>query len=580
MSPRPAPLRHSLSTRLFRLTVAIVLAVEVLIFVPELAHERMQWLNERLDDARIAALAAGSRPGQPVDPATAAELLRLSGTEAIRLDQPGRPAVILTGPNAITPERTIALRQEDLVMRTVRALRSLVSDRQSSTRVIAGSETPPGTRIEFVVPAHEETAALRHFARDFVWVSLTVACLTGALVYVAVALLLVRPMRRLIGSIAAFRAAPERSLPLDPRHVSLLANDEMAVAGHELAAMQQELRDALWRNARLAALGSAVARISHDLRGILAPALLTAERLQTHQDHAVQRAGDVLQRTVDRATDLVRRTLDFAREGPPPLDLAAVALALLVEEASEAVRAPGRPFIVVNQVPPALTVEADRNQFFRVLANLLRNAADAGARSARISAEAGGGTTTMDLADDGPGLPDAVCATLFRPFARSTRHEGVGLGLAIAHDLMLAHGGGIALASTGPEGTVFRLTLRTARPGETREQEPHDRDTKDRGINDREINHREPQDREPKGRKTKDREINDRGVNDCGINDRGVNDCGINDRDITDRETKDRETKDPDATERDTKGRSAIDRPAHDRAAPARGIAPAAEADV
>ncbi len=482
MSPAPASPRHSLSTRLFRLTIVIVLAVEVLVFVPQLAHERLLWLNEHLDDARIAALAAGSRPGQPIDPATAAELLRLSGTDSIRLEQPGHTPVTLAGPDAIAPDRTIVLRQEGYVMRTLLALRALATDRQSGTRVLDSSEAPPGTRIEFVFRTHQETAALRQFARDFVWVSLAVACLTGALVYVAVAMLLVRPMRRITGSIAAFRAAPERSLPLDPRRVSLLADDEMAVAGHELAAMQEELRDALWRNARLAALGSVVARISHDLRGILSPALLTAERLQNHQDEAVRRASEVLLRTVDRATDLVRRTLDFAREGPPPLDLAPVELALLVDEASEAVRTPGRPFAVINQVPPALLVEADRNQFFRVLANLLRNAADAGACSARVSAQADRGTATIDVADGGPGLPDAVRATLFRPFARTTRHDGAGLGLAIARDLMLAHGGEIALASSGPEGTVFRLTLRTAQPREAKERDMKDGAPPARGI--------------------------------------------------------------------------------------------------
>jgi len=464
MSQAPAPPRHSLSARLFRLTIAIVLAVEVLVFVPELSHERLQWLNEHLDDARIAALAAGSRPDQPIDPATAAELLRLSDTDSIRLEQPGHAPVTLAGPGAITAQRTITWGHEDTIMHTLRALQALAIDRPTGTRVLDSNGEPPGTRIEFVVRAHDETAALRRFARDFVWVSLAVACVTGALVYVAVTMLLVRPMRRIIGSIAAFRAAPERSLPLDPQRVSLLANDEMAVAGRELAAMQEELRNALWRNARLAALGSAVARISHDLRGILAPALLTAERLQNHQDRAVQRSGEIVLRTVDRATDLVRRTLDFAREGPPPLALASVELVTLVEEAGEAVRTPGRVFAVINRVPPALLVEADRNQFFRVLANLLRNAADAGARSAHVSAQADRGKATIDLADDGPGLPDTVRETLFRPFAHSTRHDGAGLGLAIARDLMLAHGGEIALASSGPEGTVFRLTLPAAQP--------------------------------------------------------------------------------------------------------------------
>ena len=232
--------------------------------------------------------------------------------------------------------------------------------------------------------AHDETAALRRFARDFVWVSLAVACLTGALVYVAVALLLVRPMRRLIGSIAAFRAAPERSLPLDPRRVSVLANDEMAVAGRELAAMQD---GAARRAVAQRAPGRAGQRGGADQPRPARhpdPGAADGGTAAEPSGQAVQRAGDVLLRTVDRATDLVRRTLDFAREGPPPLDLAPVALAPLVDEAGEAARAAsaGRS-PCATRCRRTLLVEADRNQFFRVLANLLRNAADAGARSAR-----------------------------------------------------------------------------------------------------------------------------------------------------------------------------------------------------
>ena len=467
MADSPAPLRYSLSARLFRLTIGIVLAVEVLMFVPQLAHERLDWLQERMDDARIAALAANGRPDHAVAAATAAELLRLSGTVWIRMQEPGRPTVTLAGPgDSAAANETVVMGQEGWVMRTVHALRALANDRHQATRVLATISSPPGTRIDFVFRTHQETKALRRFARDFVWVSVITACLTGATVYVVVWLLMVRPMRRIIASIAAFRAAPEHSRPLDPPRNSRHPDDELDVAARELSAMQNELRNALWRNARLAALGNAVARISHDLRGVLAPALLVAERLQDHSDSAVQRSGDVLMRTVDRATDLVRRTLDFAREGPPPLKPEPVVLAVLVDEASIAARGPARGFAVQNQVSPELLVHADRNQFFRVLANLLRNAADAGAKSARVSANTAHGTTTIDVADDGPGLPESVRVTLFHPFTRSTRHEGAGLGLAIARDLMLAHGGEIALAATGADGTVFRLTLRAAHPAD------------------------------------------------------------------------------------------------------------------
>ena len=95
-----------------------------------------------------------------------------------------------------------------------------------------------------------------------------------------------------------------------------------------------------------------------------------------------------------------------------------------------------------------------------MLVNLLRNAAEAGAGWARVSsAPARAGTVCIDVADEGPGLADATRANLFRPFVVSARRGGNGLGLAISRDLMRAHGGDISLVSTGPTGTVFRLTF-------------------------------------------------------------------------------------------------------------------------
>ncbi len=70
----------------------------------------------------------------------------------------------------------------------------------------------------------------------------------------------------------------------------------------------------------------------------------------------------------------------------------------------------------------------------------------------------------IDIADDGPGLPEAVRAELFRPFAGSMRRGGTGLGLAIARDLMVAHGGDHRAGRDQEAGTTFRLTLRIAEP--------------------------------------------------------------------------------------------------------------------
>jgi signal transduction histidine kinase len=252
--------------------------------------------------------------------------------------------------------------------------------------------------------------------------------------------------------------------------VSVLHDDEISLAGRELAEMQRELRAALWRNARLAAVGTVVAKVSHDVRGVLTPMLLHADRLSRHADPTVRHAGEALVQGVERAIDLVHRTLEFAREGPPPPMLSSIRLRALVAEAGDSVRGLLPLFQLENHVPPEQEVAADRNHLFRVLVNLLRNAAEAGATRLRARVWDNGDTLAIDLADDGPGLPEAVRNSLFRPFTGTRRVGGSGLGLAIARDLMLAHGGDIGLISTGPGGTVFRLTLPQAARAEREPQ--------------------------------------------------------------------------------------------------------------
>lgn len=457
--PRIRP-RQSLSGRLWLVATLAVLLSEIVVFLPYIAHERSSWIYRRIEDASIAVLAA--RDGA-TDVARHQDLLRLSGAEAIRLtDRNG--AANTVGNVAMPTDATIDVRRENLFDRVRRALRAILVPEDRLIRVVDTSPFPPHPEVEVWLHERGLSRALHEFAGDYAILALLIAGVAGGLVYLAVLLLLVRPMRRITGSIAAFRADPERTTPLDPQDVTLLAHDEISVAGQELAAMQHELRAALWRNARLAALGTVVAKVSHDLRGILTPALLSAERLQLNADPRVQRAGEVLAQAVDRAADLVRRTLDYAREGPPPLELAPVPLAPLVGEAAETARPPGIVWRLDNEVDPAVMVRADRIQLFRVLINLLRNAGEAGARRVHITAYHHSPTLSIEIADDGPGLPEAAQAELFRPFAGSARRGGTGLGLAIARDLMVAHGGDIELVETNARGTRFRLTLRSAEP--------------------------------------------------------------------------------------------------------------------
>lgn len=455
--------RRSLSARLLWLTALAVLLSEIAVFLPDVAHERRNWLEGRVEDASIAVLAAGTALPGPVSASIHQELLRLSASEAIRLSEPGG-GTLSVGNLVAEPDNLIDLRHEGLVTGIHRALAIIIWGDQGLLRVVADNPFQPAALIEMDVRGQALSRALREFAGDFAGLALAIAGVTGGLVYLAVLILLVRPMRRITGSIAAFRADPERTTPIDPDDVSVLAHDEISVAGRELATMQHELRAALWRNARLAALGTMFAKVSHDLRGILTPALLTAERLQLNADPKVRRSGELLVQAVDRASELVRRALDYVREGPPPLELSPVALAVLANEAADTARPIGGSFRLHNAIDPTVLGRADRNQLFRVLVNLLRNAAEAGAGLVRVAASRDGQFVLIEIADDGPGLPETARANLFRPFAGSLRRGGTGLGMAIARDLMVAHGGDIELVQTGPGGTTFRLMLPAADP--------------------------------------------------------------------------------------------------------------------
>jgi signal transduction histidine kinase len=456
-APAPAP-RRSLSWRVMWFTLAAMVGVELLLFLPAMQRERQKWLDARIVAAQIAvqALPDGGAPER----AAREELLRLAGVLSVRLQEPGRPLVALAPVGQMLSPTLLDLRTETTWSRLVATLAALTRDGDRLLMVVAPSPKRPLAVLSIVLREGELDDHLKEAAATVALHGLSVAIPTGILVHVALLVLLVRPMRRLTQSIAAFRADPERTAPMEEPRAAPETRDEMALAQRELASMQRELRAALWRNARLAALGAALARVSHDLRGILAPALLSAERLQGNTDPALRRIGDSIARTVERATELMRNTLDFAGEVPaPPRER--VALRDLVQEVGEEVRTRHPLLQVAVRIDASLAAQGDRASLRRALANLLRNAAEAGARQVEVAAAPDGDLVLLTVTDDGPGLPEVVRASLFQPFVTSGKKGGTGLGLAITRDLVRAQGGEIGLVRTTPQGTMFRLALRT-----------------------------------------------------------------------------------------------------------------------
>lgn len=453
--PRP---RRSLSRRVLLFTLIVMIGTEILVFLPTLASERRNWMDRHVASAELAVLTAPARtfPDKLNAQERRREILRLAGAISVRVQEPGRPLTELAENGMVMAESFADLRAESVAQAIGAAMRQLMQDDDGLLQIVAPSERRINSLLFVVVDAGELGAHLRSVAGQIALQGLAVALVTGALIYWALVLMLVRPMRRLTGSIQAFRADPERSPPIEPLR---LGQDEIAMATAELAAMQRELRAALWRNARLAAIGTAVAKVSHDLRGILSPALLAAERLQHSTDDKTRANGDTVARSVERATELVRRTLDFARSDPTAPQRSSLSLRGVGDDAAEQARAVNAAFTFDNRVPTGFLVNADRMHLLRILGNLIRNAAEAGAKRITLTAERTIEQIVITLEDDGPGLPARVRADLFRPFVGGGRRGGSGLGIAIAHDLIRAHGGDIVLIRTGPDGTGFRLTL-------------------------------------------------------------------------------------------------------------------------
>jgi signal transduction histidine kinase len=259
----------------------------------------------------------------------------------------------------------------------------------------------------------------------------------------------------------AFRQAPEDEGAVrapKPRQ------DEIGVVDREFENLQRELRAALRQKTRLAELGTAMSKINHDLRNMLATAQLVSDRLARSDDPKVREVAPMMMGSIDRAVRLCGDTLDYARDRPVP-KLAPVDLADVVDEVGVALLEqaersdPNAAHDWRVELANDHHVIADRSLLFRILFNLGRNAFDAGAQCIIVRADNSVACTTVDIIDDGPGVPEDLRERMFQPFARGGRPGGSGLGLTIVRDLVLAHGGDIMLVSNGAAGATFRFTI-------------------------------------------------------------------------------------------------------------------------
>jgi C4-dicarboxylate-specific signal transduction histidine kinase len=234
----------------------------------------------------------------------------------------------------------------------------------------------------------------------------------------------------------------------------------------------QATRTELARVVRITAIGEMAASIAHEVNQPLAAVVANADACVawlTRQTPDLGEAKSAALRAVEgatRASQVIARIRSLISKGAPqrePVDINS-----LIEEAL--VLAKGQ--VVLNKISlsllldPALPlVSGDRIQLQQVLMNLIANAIDAMAnvtgrertleiRSQRVQAQ----SISVSVQDSGIGISEEFISRLFEPFF-TTRAQGIGMGLAISHSIIEAHGGRLWAESKLNEGTIFRFTL-------------------------------------------------------------------------------------------------------------------------
>ena len=451
---------NTLSGRFLILTTLFVMLAEVLIFVPSVARFREDYLLSRLERAQIASLAVLA--SDMIEPEVEEELLRTAGVFNVVLRRDELRQLVLSSPIPEPIFATYDLRDPTSFGLIADAMAGLLDGRDRVIRVIGDPVREAGLLIEVTMKSGPLRVAMIDYGVRILALSAIISLVTALLLFLAVRRLLVTPIRGVVNAMARYAAEPE-----DARNIiaPTAGVRELREAEDALQSMQTQLTGALRQKERLAQLGAAVAKISHDLRNILTTAQLLADRMEGSDDPRVARAAPRLVASIQRAVSLCEGTLAFGRAEEPPPKLALVRLADVASEVVEGERLAAPEGVRFRlDVPGWLTARADAEQLSRVLVNLVRNARQAiegagGAGEIAIEAQEAEDGPVLIVSDTGPGLPERARENLFTAFRGGTRKGGSGLGLVIAAELVRGHGGRLTLERTGPDGTSFAIRL-------------------------------------------------------------------------------------------------------------------------
>lgn len=210
-----------------------------------------------------------------------------------------------------------------------------------------------------------------------------------------------------------------------------------------------------------------LAAVSHDLKTIITRMSLRTEFIA---DEELRRK---MQKDIHLMDAMLRKNLEYLRTQDKSSDHSMIDLGSVIQTVTDEFNDLG--YNVRYACDRTLMMRGSLSEMHRVFTNLVENAVNHADHVEIDVAERPDGLFEIDVADDGPGIPDAVKQTMFEPFVRGQlgrtvgEKSGFGLGLSIVRSLVEGHGGSVEMRDRSPHGLIARVILPRVRPGAERE---------------------------------------------------------------------------------------------------------------